>query len=95
MVVLGLVCFGGQANASGVTAEDIGTMYIVQSIDEKKKLIKLSDGEIAYNASTIFYNSKGELSSVESIRKGGAITFHFDQNKRFFLRPTATRIWIK
>lgn len=71
------------------------TISIVDSINTKKKIIMFGGSELAYNSSTEFYGHDGSKASIESLSEGMAFNFKFDHSKRYFSRPTATKIWIK
>ena len=85
----------GVVFADNFDVETSGGMYVVKDVDQKKKLILVGSSGISYNSSTAVYGVTGKKMSVDELKKGHMITFTYDPNKRYFLHPTATKIWLK
>ena len=97
LITLMLVLFLSQGNvvAGKINAEFSGAMSLVQKIDTKKKVITINGSTIAYNSATIIYDTKGNKTDATALIKVLAISYSYDQSKRYFSSPMATRIWIK
>ena len=85
----------GSAMAGKINAEFSGAMVLMQKIDTKKRAIHINGSVITYNSATIIYDVNGNKTNAEALKEGIAIAFDYDKNKRYFLGPVATRIWIK
>jgi len=97
LITLMLVLFLSQGNvvAGNINAESAGAMSLMQKIDTKKKVITINGATIAYNSTTIIYDTKGKKTDATALKEGLAIAFDYDKSKRYFTSPMATRIWIK
>lgn len=93
--MLALFLIQGSVMAGNINAESVGAMYLMQKIDTKKKVITVNGSTIAYNSATIIYDIKGDKTDAAALKQGIAIAFDYDKNKRYFISPMATRIWIK
>ena len=90
-----LMMVPGVVFANDFDLETSGGMYVVKGIDQKKKLIRVGSSGISYNVSTAIYGPTGDKISIDELKKGHMIRFTYDPNKRYFLHPTATKIWLK
>ena len=92
-----LVLFLSQGNAVAgkINAEFSGAMVLIQKIDTKKRAIHTNGSVITYNSATVIYDVNGSQADAKILKEGIAIAYKYDKNKRYFLGPMATTIWIK
>lgn len=72
-----------------------GLTKSVQSIDTKKRVIKLGDKEFSYDSSTRFVNYKGEKVSADALTKGEHITIELNTSQRYISRPLLSFVRIE
>ncbi len=89
-----LMMFSGSVVAND-DGEMSGGFSIVTTVDTDKRIIYMGRSSVSYDSTTVFYAKNGSPAEIKDVKEGLVISYDYDKSKRFFLRPTATKIWIR
>lgn len=82
-------------HAANSIQEMSGSIFVIQSIDSKKRILHMNGLTITYDGKTQVYDQDGNSVTIDQLKPGLAIRFDYNKSQRYITGPTATKIWLK